>query len=682
MIPRTFMPCVLLLALASEGLAQGADEPPPLTWTVNRTLRDVRRVFCHPTDPCVAWLATSEGLLKTVDEGRTFQPIPSASADKVGVVTALVCCPADERRLVLGTQDRGLFVSLDGGQSWQAAGGEGDRPASDHIAYLDFCDSDPSWQTLLVTHGRAAPGLSVSRDFGKTWEVFGTDRYLKSFAKDGDTIVAAGSMIETDGEVWGVHRSGFDGQRWEECGRDVRPGQAALSLFRPLRFLFSTLDGKVLESNDDGRTWYPVANVESATWTSLVFTHGRTDNAEILVAYDPYRHGVVLSTRRFRPGSWSERNQGLYVAPFVKSGAVCRPNANGTIFYIVMNNCLWVGRRSPAKTGPTVVQARCLPATMWIQDYATRKAQSALHAHIQTVAAGVPGEADVAAIAQAHGEFSKLRGGLAFTVQAKVDHPKGPAALKVVTVDLSLLGQSRSAELFDDGKHGDGKPADGLWARQVPFLPSGFSALSSGDRRPRLPGKSVVTVTAIDKQGASDNWSAVLAIYQRPQPVSIWPGGRHFRFPGTETEGDVSVHEARGEGPEKGDALCFDASGPGPWRGAWIMGAAGVNTSGRDALSFYIRGDVNQELYVHIVDHYVQGENMIDVPHYSQPAPLISGGYLKQVTPEYQRVRIPIEKLLPKGTLFLRRHTAGIALAVDKAGKPGRYYVAGVRIEP
>jgi len=263
-----------------------------------------------------------------------------------------------------------------------------------------------------------------------------------------------------------------------------------------------------------------------------------------------------------------------------------------------------------------------------------------------------------------------------------VDHPKGPAALKVVTVDLSLLGQSRSAELFDDGKHGDGKPADGLWARQVPFLPSGFSALSSGDRRPRLPGKSVVTVTAIDKQGASDNWSAVLAIYQRPQPVSIWPGGRHFRFPGTETEGDVSVHEARGEGPEKGDALCFDASGPGPWRGAWIMGAAGVNTSGRDALSFYIRGDVNQELYVHIVDHYVQGENMIDVPHYSQPAPLISGGYLKQVTPEYQRVRIPIEKLLPKGTLFLRRHTAGIALAVDKAGKPGRYYVAGVRIEP
>ena len=57
-------------------------------------------------------------------------------------------------------------------------------------------------------------------------------------------------------------------------------------------------------------------------------------------------------------------------------------------------------------------------------------------------------------------------------------------------------------------------------------------------------------------------------------------------------------------------------------------------------------------------------------------------GYLKAVTPAYQKVRIPIEKLLAKGVFFLRWHTAGIALSAPAVGKPGTYYIDAVRIEP
>lgn len=680
MKPTKLLISALLVALLPA--AALAEEAAALSWAAYRQLRDVRGVFCHPTDPLVAWAATSSGLVRTEDEGRNWQPVPAASHEKVGLVTNLVCCPADENRLLMGTDEKGLFLSADGGKTFGKLGAADERLASDHIEHVSFGDSDPSWRTLFVTHGRAAAGMSISRDLGKTWEVFARDRFLRSFVKDGDTIVAAGSMVETDGEVWGIHRSGWDGQRWEECNRGIRPGQAALPILHPLRFMFSTLDGGVLESNNDGRTWYPVATMESASWESLFFTFGATGGSEILVAYDPYDQGVVLSDRRFRPGSHASRKEGLYVGPFVKSGAKCRANANGSVFYVVLNDSLWIGRRVAPKTGPTVAQTRCLPATMWVQTHVTSGAEADLHRRIAAAAAGSPGEADVKGIAQAHQTFNKLKGAMSFVVQGRVEHPNGPKAVKAVTVDLSILGRSRSSVMFDDGKHADGKPADGLWALEVPFLPADFDKPAQGDRRRRLPGISALTVTAFDTGGASGHWSAVLGIFRRPEPVSIWPGGRHFRFSSTGSEGPVRVYEAGRQGPSQSDAVCFEATGPGPWNGHWIMGAGGLNITGCDAVTFYVKGDVPQELNVHVVDRYVVGIDAIDVPHYSRAVPLIQGGYLKAIRPDYQHVRVPLAELLPRGTVFLRRHGAGFALSVDQAGKAGTYYIADFQAVP
>jgi hypothetical protein len=453
-------------------------------------------------------------------------------------------------------------------------------------------------------------------------------------------------------------------------------GQPACPYLRPDHFYFSTLDGRMLVSTDDGQTWFTAAESQSSRWVSLFFTRGRADNVEILAAYDPYRRGLVLSSSRLRTATWRSENKGLYVGSYVKSGASCAANANGTTYYIVLNNALWTARRTRTRPdGPMVVQARCLPATIWVPTDLLRTAQATLNRHIEDVAEAVASESAVGDIAQAIRTANQRKADLNITVQARVEHPKGRSALKVVTADLTVLGGRPDAELLDDGKHGDGPAGDGLWAATFPFNPTAFDRLPEHDRRWPLPGVTAITVSAIDTSGASDSWSAAVSVQRRPEPVSIHPLAIGYRFGSVVGDGPVDLHDdgANALLPRHA-ALCFTASKPGAWRAARIAGS-GVNIIGCQTLSFYIKGDLSQDLYVQLVDRYQVGEDLVDEPHFSRPVNLISGGYLKAITPKYQQVRIPISALLPKGALFLPRHAAGIALGAGPDGKPGKYYL-------
>ncbi len=674
-----------LLAVSAAGPARAAEQAFQLNWTICRKLADVRAIHPHPTDPQVAWAITGKGLFKTADEGRTFQPVASATTEKLGQITAIACRPADENCLLVGTDANGLFISTDGAASFKPMSSKAEKLASQHVAHVDFSRIDPSWRTVMVTHALGAPGMSVTRDLGKTWEAFGQDRYLKSFAFCGPTIVAVGSMAAMEGRTWGIHRSAWDAQRWEESNRGIRPGEPACELLRPNRFLFSTLDGVILESHDDGRTWQNAARIGPGQWVSVLLTHGATDNTELAAAYDPHGRGLVISTRLLRRGSLVPQNTGLYVGPYIKSGASCRASANGLTWYIVMNNWLWIGRRVPRKVAPTVLQAWCSPSSLWVAFDAVGGAQSTMHTRLASIATGSATEGDVKALAAAHKSFSALKGSMGFGVLAKVSHPKGPRSIKSVTVDLSIIGGSALTQLHDDGKHGDGKGGDGLWGTQVRFLPGDFPSLPRHDRRWGLPAntRSAMTVTALGTSGQKDSHSAVIAIRRKPAPVSIWPGGRRFRFAGEIVEGTVTVsqHVDRQRDPNN-PALLVQATGPGPWRAAWHIGEGRLNISGCDTLRLDIKGTVNQELYVHILDYFRMGENMIDVPHWSRGVPLIAGGHLKSIGGEYQTVRIPMKLLLTKGTLFLRQYGAGIGLATKEGGKPGAYYLANVTAEP
>ena len=643
-----------------------------LEWSRLPEPRGVRRCFPHPLDPLVAWCATEGGLLVTRDEGHTWAPVVGASADAVGEATCLAVSAVSPDTLCLGTDARGLFLSTDGGTSWKRLGGEAESYASPHVEWVAFCPSDPTGNTLLATHGLAAPGLSLSRDLGATWEVLGKDRFLGRFVKQRETMVAIGSMVASEGKVWDLHRSGTDGFRWEEMQRGVRP-TAVAAPDSPWRFFACTLGGTILQSDTDGRSWREAAQADGAAWASLFLTNGPTDRAETLAAYDPHRQGLCLSRHRFSNGLGERHNQGLYVGPFVKSGASCVANANGTTYYIAMNNALWVGRWALPTKGPAIAQARCLPCSVPLGSAAVARARGELHGRIAAIAADAAPEPHLRPIVAAARSIEEAQADMKVTVQARVQHPRGPRAVKSVTVDASKLGGSAAVPLHDDGQSGDEQPADGVFGTIIHISPTIF------DQR-GLRETCLLTVKAADDAGASETWPAIVYLARGPVAARFLQGGYH----GSGAVGPVSVGWASGQGVQpKGAGLRFAATGPGPWQGYWVVAGDGYNSAGLACLTFHIKGDVSQEIFVHLMDHHRVGDDLLyDEPHYSRGVPLLAGGYLKAITPSYQRVRIPIEKLLPKGTYFLRWHTAGIGLSAPEGARPGTYHVDLIQVEP
>jgi len=583
----------------------------------------------------------------------------------------------------MGTEARGLFLSTDGGKTWKPLGGRAERYASDHIEWMDFCPSDPTRRTLLATHGLAAPGFSMSRDLGATWEVSGQDRFLARFVKRGETIIAAGSMSASEGKIWGLHRSGTDGFHWEETIRNIHPTVPVAAGVR-WQFLVATLDGAILQSFDDGKNWSELVRSEGSAWAGLFFTNGSTDSGPVLAAYDPRRQGLCLSRHRFANGLGEKENRGLYVGPYVKSGAGCVSNANGTVYYVALNNALWTGRRvALGRIGPAVVQARCQPCSIWVDHAALLEAQNDLHNGIAAIASDEPAESHLRSIAAAARAIEERKAGMKFTVRAQVRVPCGNSGTDQtsglslnspqVTADLSELGGGPAVPLYDDGNHDDGKAADGIYGTTVIVTPAIL-------RQPDFRETRLLTVTARDAGGAGDSCVAVAHIGLGPAPAVLLRPGRDEVV----EEGRVSVRVVGDQGLHpKSSAVEFRASGAGPWRGAWLMPGDGVNSAGCKWLTFAIRGDTDQELFVHLMDHHMIGEGgFFDQPHFSKAVPLIAGGYLKAVTPAYQKVRVPIAELLPRGLYFLRWHTAGIGLSVGERGRPGTYYVDLMQIEP
>lgn len=685
---KAFATICALLLLAAPAVGQTADLP-ALAWTNFKQVRNVKNVFSHPSDPAVVFLAATDGLYKSTDGAKTFAAVESASAEKLGLVTALAISPADDKLIAAGTDENGVFLSADGGATWKKLGDEKEKPAHAHVEFLAFSTTDPSFRTLFACHGKSAPGLSLTRDLGKTWSVLADDRHLASLAQDGDIFVASGSLAGSDAEVWGIHRSGFDGLRWEEYNRGSRPGQVALSLMHPARFFYATDNGEVFLADDDARNWESIYKSEGSSWAGMFFAYGRTGMSEVLALYSPHRRGLVLSPDRLaKPDSAAEASKGLYVGPYVKSGAVCRANANGSIYYAAMNNTLYVGRREVPKEGPMVALARCSPGSLWLSVTATRAADAAIQTHIDAIAAGTPTQADVVKLAAAARTVDKGSGKSRFAVQATITHPDGLGAVKKVTADFTAIGGKANVEMFDDGAHFDGQAGDGVYGAEASFSTALFHDDSSDlppklpktpgpppVHRPMLPGLAGVTVTAADADGKSDSWSAVVSLQRRPEPVSLFPQTNNSEYHAVDAEGPVKVtHDTR--------EITFDAAGRGPWKGTWTMAQAGLNTYGRDFLTFTIKGDTDQEIYVCLIDSSNIGGDMVDIPHYSQRVSLIAGGYLKNITAENQKVRVPMSELLPKGTLFHRRHTAGIAIGVLGNGKAGKYTIDSVQILP
>jgi photosystem II stability/assembly factor-like uncharacterized protein len=172
--------------------------------------RRTRVIFPHPTMPDVVFAGTTQGLWRTMDGGKTWQLMTT----KTLVVNAIDIHPNDPNTILLGTDEHGVLVSRDLGQSFVESNvGFIHR----HILSIlpDLTEANRVYATVF--HDGVAGGFFVSSDGGKNWRqsikgLGGRDVFtLFQDPEAPDTIYA--------GTNYGVYRSTDRGESWAYVGK-------------------------------------------------------------------------------------------------------------------------------------------------------------------------------------------------------------------------------------------------------------------------------------------------------------------------------------------------------------------------------------------------------------------------------------------------------------------------------
>jgi photosystem II stability/assembly factor-like uncharacterized protein len=219
---------VLSLALIGSEVLAGTDDGlflsagPTGAW--ERLTTVVGGVDVHPRVADVVALntrtviaATSKGLLRTADGGRTWRRAPLGMAEQI---SALAVSP-DDSSLVIAATPLGIFRSADAGDTWaQVSSGFGDINAH-AIAFVPSND-----RVLFAATGK---GLFRSDDQGATWArstggIPWTDITGLAVHADGRTVYAS------DFTWGGIFRSVDGGATWERMPSEGLVSERAWTL--------------------------------------------------------------------------------------------------------------------------------------------------------------------------------------------------------------------------------------------------------------------------------------------------------------------------------------------------------------------------------------------------------------------------------------------------------------------
>jgi photosystem II stability/assembly factor-like uncharacterized protein len=192
----------------------------------------------YPNSDLTVFAATSTGLMKSDDYGRSFKPTPLAG-------TAVYHLEWPGPALIAGT-GRGLMVSTDGGATFTTSV----MPAGEVRAFAlsSFYAVDP---VLFAAVG--ASGVHRSGDGGKTWTAAGlAGETVTDLAWMGPHLYAVAGT--------GVYRSEDMGKTWTALG--IATSGAPMRILFPLMpasgadVFLGTVKG-IYRSGDGGQSWRP-----------------------------------------------------------------------------------------------------------------------------------------------------------------------------------------------------------------------------------------------------------------------------------------------------------------------------------------------------------------------------------------------------------------------------------------
>lgn len=223
-----------------------------------------------PGDPGLVYIATfGGGVLRSRDEGRTFQPANAGLTNLA--VSAMVVDPMHCEIVYAATFGSGLFKTTDSGRSWQSLG-----EAAGATLWLAI---DPTRPQILYSGVNGGSGVLKSVDSGVSWQpanqgLPATSVWTIQVDREHPDVLYAG----TGGA--GAFKSADGGTSW----RPLPVGPIVWSIAidpRGADTIYAGTNDGVFRSDDGGATFHAVGSPQDRRILSL--------------AHDPGRRGVVYA---------------------------------------------------------------------------------------------------------------------------------------------------------------------------------------------------------------------------------------------------------------------------------------------------------------------------------------------------------------------------------------------------
>ena len=262
-------------------------------------------VAADPVNPLVFYFgATGGGVWKSVDAGAHWENV-SDPFFNTAAVGAIAVAPSDPNVIYVGTGEStfqsheshgdGVYKSTDGGLTWTNMGLKDTR----HIAKIRIHPDNPDLVYVAALGNTWGPneerGIFRSKDGGQSWEkvLYNTPEAggidLSMDPNNPQRLFA--SLYQLRGYPWthqsggphsGLFRSEDGGDSWTEISRNpgLPPGilgkmGVAISPAKPERVwaLIEAEDGGLYRSDDSGETWQKLTGQANLWWRGTYYIH-------------------------------------------------------------------------------------------------------------------------------------------------------------------------------------------------------------------------------------------------------------------------------------------------------------------------------------------------------------------------------------------------------------------------